>query len=158
VLSTFADVARVAAELWLALVTGRGSRRDAPRPTLSNQRVRKIANVLAGELQEAADLIGKALEANTLRAQPRRMPTNAANAHMDELAAEHSDAHKAVRDAYRKINDLNWQQMARAAAEQPGAVLSPGESLALTDGDRRALTEVRAVITNGLDALSRLSA
>lgn len=130
---------------------------QAAEPALSNQRVRKIANVLAGELEEATDLIGKALEANMLWAQPRRMPTNAANAHMDELAAEHSDVHKAVRDAYRKINDLNWQQMTRAAAEQPGVVLAPGESLALTDEDRRALGDVRAVITNALDALGRLS-
>jgi predicted nucleotide-binding protein len=128
---------------------------QAAQPKLSRQHIRKIANVLAGELEEAVDLIGRALEADALWAAPRRMPTNAANAHLDELAAEHSDVHKAVRDAYRKINDLNWQQIARAAAEQPGVMLSPGESLALTEEDREALAEVRSVIANALDALRR---
>jgi hypothetical protein len=71
------------------------------------------------------------------------------------LAGASPPTHKAVQDAYRKLNDLNWKVPERAAQETPGAILSEGEGLDLTHRDRDRIRGVLGVIRNAKEHLAR---
>lgn len=97
-----------------------------------------MARRLAGELEESEDLLGRAIETSQFWAPPRKCPDFRRRDYEEELAAISPATHKAVGDAYRKLNDLNWTVPARAAQEQPGAILGMGEGLRLDDRRLRA--------------------
>ncbi len=117
-----------------------------------------MARRLAGELEESEDLLGRAIETSQFWAPPRKCPDFRWRDYEEELAAISPATHKAVGDAYRKLNDLNWTVPARAAQEQPGAILGTGEGLRLDDGDCEHLRGVLGVIRDAKDHLDRFAA
>jgi hypothetical protein len=58
-----------------------------------------------------------------------------------------------VRDAYRKINEINQRVVVRQGEVQAGAVLHDGQGLGLTPGDQSYLRDHLGVVVHAIDAL-----
>jgi hypothetical protein len=113
-----------------------------------------LARRLTGEMEESEDLLGEALETGHFWLPPRKCPDLVWPEYDKPLAAASPETHKAVQDAYRKLNDLNWKVPQRAAEEVPGAILGEGQGLTLDDRDRERLRGVVGVIRNAKEHLA----
>jgi TIR domain len=134
---------------------GRRSPARASRQRAADAGRPGIARRLAGELEESEDLLAEALDAGRYWRPPRKCPDFVWSQYEEQLAHDSPATHKALQDAYRKLNDLNWKVPERASHEVPGAVLEEGQGLTLTPDDRERIRHIVGLIRTAKEHLNR---
>jgi hypothetical protein len=89
-----------------------------------------IARLLSGELEEAQDKLHVAVNTHEWWSLSYSFPTAEWEKYRDRLALTDGNAHKAVRDAYRKLGELNRRQRARLpthVGQRPNPVMNANE-------------------------------
>ncbi len=132
---------------------------DQPRAPASTPVAGDVALSLQGELEEAADTIGHALERGRWWLPSDAPPRTVWEQRDAQLRTFGERFHKPVRDAYRKVEQHNREAQQREAAEYNavGGELT-GAGRALSDADRGELEVTRGVVAHALDRLSELAA
>jgi hypothetical protein len=110
-----------------------------------------MARRLIGELEESQDLISDALNNGAFWHAARECPAFVWKEDDRDLARLSPSAHKAVQDAQRKLNDLNWRVSAQA---QSGQAVGQSGTPAIDESNRARLLGVLDVIDNAIEHLS----
>ena len=113
------------------------------------------ARLLIEELEISQDTIGNALRDGEYWTAPWQLPVPrwAERGIRERIAQEGEELDKPVRDAYRKINEMNQRVRARQGEVQVGAVLHDGQGLGLTSTDESYLRDQLGVVVHAIDAL-----
>lgn len=114
-----------------------------------------VSKLLIEELEISVDMIGDGLQDGACWAAPSKLPSLrwGEGANRERIAQAGEALDKPVRDAYRKINEVNERTCRRQGEAQAGAVLEDGQGLDLTAKDREYLRNHLGVITRAIDAL-----
>jgi hypothetical protein len=118
-----------------------------------------VAKLLIEELEVSVDMINTALREGSYWGATWGLPSRrwGERANRERVAHERESLDKPVRDAYRKIDEINRGAQRRQAEVQTGAILEDGQGLDLTDGDRAYLRDHLGVIQHAIDTLSGAS-
>jgi hypothetical protein len=118
-----------------------------------------VAKLLIEELEVSVDVIKNALREGSYWVALWGLPSQRwrERRNRERVAHEGESLDKPVRDAYRKIDEINHRTQRRQAEVQPGAILEDGQGLDLTDGDRAYLRAHLGVIQHAIDTLSGAS-
>jgi hypothetical protein len=118
-----------------------------------------VAKLLIEELEVSVDMINTALREGSYWLATWGLPSRRwqERPNRERIAHERESLDKPVRDAYRKIDEINHCAQRRQAEIQPGAILEDGQGLDLTDGDRAYLRDHLGVIQHAIDTLSGAS-
>jgi hypothetical protein len=118
-----------------------------------------VARLLIEELEISIDMIGNALQDGACWAAPWELPSPRwrERENRERIAQEGEALDKPVRDAYRKINEINQRTRTRQGEVQVGAVLEEGQGLDLTAKDRKYLRDHLGVITHAIGVLRGLA-
>jgi hypothetical protein len=138
---------------------GHDQPRAAAAPPASAPVAGDVALSLQGELEEAADTIGRALERGRWWLPSDAPPRTVWEQRDAQLRTFGERFHKPVRDAYRKVEQHNREAQQREAAEYNavgGELTAAGRTL--SDVDRGELKATRGVVAHALDRLSELAA
>jgi hypothetical protein len=118
--------------------------------------VHHLAHGLDNELEKALDRLEHAADRGDMWQPSEAAPDDFWESHDGDLRSMGRHYHKPVRDAYRKMADLNELARKRAATQPRPSSGAPAARGELTDGDRRRLEDASQAVNHALDRLREL--
>lgn len=119
--------------------------------------VGEVGRRLEAQLEDANDLIGEALRLGRFWTPDQQLPLAVWERHEHAFSRLGRDVDKPVRDAFRKLNQLNGDAQRRAAAgEAAVGTVDGGPTLEFGDGDRERLEALQGVLRHAMDVLRGL--
>jgi hypothetical protein len=118
--------------------------------------VHHLAHGLDNELEKALDRLEHAADRGQMWRPSEAAPDDFWESHEGDLRSMGRHYHKPVREAYRKMADLNELARTRAATQPRQSSGPPAARGELTDGDRRRLEDAGQAVNHALDRLREL--
>jgi hypothetical protein len=118
--------------------------------------VHHLAHGLDNELEKALDHLENAADSGHMWRPAEEPPASFWHSHDSDLRTLGSHYHRPVRQAYRRVADLNELARQRASAGGVPGGRTPGRSDNLSLGDRRRLDEASRAVIQALERLQEL--
>lgn len=121
--------------------------------------VGEVARRIEAELEDASDLIGEALGLGRFWTPDQRLPTSVWDRHEQTFSRLGRPVDKPVRDAFRKLRQLNGEVSRRAAAEEAAVgTIRSAPTLEFTGGEQERLEYLQGVLAHAMEVLRGLQA
>ena len=119
--------------------------------------VAEVARRLEADLEDANDMIGAAIDRGSLWTEDQHLPLLLWKGHEQAFARLGRAVDKPVRDAFRKLNQLDAEARRRAAAEEAAVgTVDGGPGLMLDERDRGRVQDLQGVLAHAMQVLRDL--